>query len=158
MGEDVQRPVERGPGPALGALQPEEVRPPPQTGGQKAAEPDAHDLGDGEALAHIDELAYGTVREGREPVRPVYSGEDVPGHGLALLDRRLCVRGDSLPVLVYVGRAVIDAPDVVVALDARVGVDHETSTTIVGRFKDSSITLARPPAVQTTFSDAISRP
>src|SRR5215210_7616877 len=121
--EEVQEPVSRDTSPVLGTLQLEQVGRPPEESGREALELHAHDLVDGELAPQLHQLAHGLVLEGGDLVLPaVDAGENVPGQGLTLLDRRLGVGRDSLAILVHVGRAVADSPYVLPAWHTHVGV------------------------------------
>src|SRR5918994_3293338 len=129
--EEVQKPVRRDPGPVLGALQLEEVCRPPEEGGREASELHAHDVVHRELAPQLDQLAHGLVLERLQLLlSPVDDGEDVLCQRLALLDRRLGVGRDRLAVLVHVGRAVADGPDVLRAGYAHVLVRLDTLLTL----------------------------
>src|SRR5215211_294154 len=158
--EELEEPVGGDAGAALRALQLVQVGEPPEQGGHPSAELYPHNLVDGELAPHLHELAQRPVLEGLEFLA-VYSGQHVSCDGPALLGRGLRVGWHGAPVLLHVGRAVADAPDVVVTLDAHVGVHRKALALVVGEVEivqllaragsggpDGVLGLYLPPVVQ----------
>src|SRR5215211_6317303 len=158
--EELEEPVGRDAGAALRALQLVQVGEPPEQGGHSAAELYPHNLVDGELAPHLYELAQRPVLEGLE-FFAVYSGQHVPGYGSALLRCGLGVGWYGAPVLLHVGRAVADAPDIVVTFDAHVGIYVEALAPVVREVEivqllaragpggpDGVLCLYLPPVIQ----------